>query len=190
MVYYHHRRVGAQEIRPNPLAAALAKGRMMEVNLVMFSESGSRRDFPVSTQAVKIGRKDDCDIRIPLSEVSRHHATLQIRNQTEVVLKDLGSANGTFVNNKRIKEVVLHPGDHVVIGPVVFTVQVDGKPDEIRGVKTKLRPMSAVANSQSAAGDSSVGREEEIDPISALEALASSADQTAIDAFDDEDILS
>ncbi len=162
----------------------------MEVNLVMFSETGARRDFPVSGQAVRIGRKDDCDIRIPLSEVSRHHAQLHVRDREEIVLKDLGSANGTFVNNKRIKEVVLHAGDHIVIGPVVFTVQVDGKPDEIRGVKTKLRPISAVADSQSAAAGSNVVREDEIDPISALEALASSADQTAIDAFDDEDILS
>ena len=160
----------------------------MQVNLVMFSESGSRRDFPVTGSSIKIGRKDDCDIRIPLSEVSRHHAILEVRG-SELALKDLGSANGTFVNNKRIEQVILHPGDHVVIGPVVFTVQVDGKPDEIRGVRTKLRPMSAVAQAQ-ASGDSSVKREEEIDPISALEALASSADQTAIDAFDDEDILS
>ena len=164
----------------------------MQVNLVMFREPGGRKDFPMTDSTTTIGRKDECDIRIPLTEVSRRHARIAVVGD-EAFLEDLGSANGTFLNNQRVEtKAKLSPGDHIVVGPVVFTVQLDGEPQEIRAVKTKLRPLSAVGNASASSGDSKAGsqaygRDEELDPISALEALASSADQTAIDAFDDED---
>jgi pSer/pThr/pTyr-binding forkhead associated (FHA) protein len=164
----------------------------MEAKLVMFKAGGDRREFTLSPRRTLIGRKTDCDIRIPLTEVSRHHVELVVEG-SKVVLRDLGSANGTFVNNKRIeKSTALAAGDHVVIGPVVFTLQVDGKPKEIRPVKTKIhrqKPASVApeppAGKKSAAAPQSV--DDELDPISALEALASSADQTAIDLFEDEE---
>lgn len=163
----------------------------MDVNLVMFKDSGDRRDFALSNPVTTIGRKDDCDIRIPLSEVSRHHVQLTIAD-SKLVLKDLDSANGTFVNNRRVKEQTLSPGDHVIVGPVVFTVQVDGAPEQIRAVKTKLRRIPAASGAkpgvvESSKADHVYERDEDFDPISALEALASSADQTAIDPFDDEE---
>ncbi len=164
----------------------------MKVNLVMFRESGDRRDFPLNRRVTSIGRKDDCDIRIPLAEVSRHHAQLTV-NEGSATVKDLGSANGTYLNNKRIgKEATLKAGDHLVVGPVVFTVQIDGEPKELRAVKTKLKPLPASA--QAAAGESDKGSKSgaadaDMDPISALEALASSTDQTAIEPFDADEIM-
>ena len=163
----------------------------MNVNLVMYKESGDRREFPLTGPITTIGRKDDCDIRIPLGEVSRHHAQISV-NDGVVAVKDLGSANGTYLNNRRITEEKLSPGDHVIIGPVVFTIQVDGQPEQIRAVKTKVRRIPAAGKAQagpkeSPAADHVYGPDDEFDPISALEALASSADQTAVDPFDDEE---
>lgn len=162
----------------------------MNVNLVMFRDPEKRRDFQLSAPVTTIGRKDDCDIRIPLGDVSRHHAEITLTDG-EVFLKDLGSANGTYLNNKRIEEKTkLTAGDHMVIGPVVFTVQVDGEPSTIKAVKTKLRRVSSsVAPPRPREDKSSDFQEEEEDPISALEALASSADQTAINPFEDGDDL-
>lgn len=157
----------------------------MDVKLVMFRDNGERREFPLSGGITTVGRKDDCDIRIPVVEVSRHHAEFR-QTGDAVHLKDLGSANGTFVNNKRIKQHRLGPGDHVVIGPVVFTVQIDGQPADVRPVKTKLHTRSASGAKQPAPKPVPVV-DEELDPISALEALASSAEQTALDPFDDEE---
>lgn len=110
----------------------------MDVQFVMFKENGERKDFALRNQSTIVGRKDDCDIRIPLKEVSRQHAEITITRHG-VHVKDLGSSNGTYVNNKRIKELDLNAGDHLVIGPVVFTLQIDGEPKEIRPLKTKLR---------------------------------------------------
>jgi pSer/pThr/pTyr-binding forkhead associated (FHA) protein len=165
----------------------------MDVRLIMFKESGDRREFPLSAPSIVIGRLDDCGIRIPLPEVSRRHVSISLAG-TRVVVKDLGSANGTYVNNKRVTEDTLSAGDHLVVGPVVFTVQIDGKPEDIRPVKTRLRRRQAsraeaLADSGAKEASDLFGLDEadEDDPISALEALASSADQTAIDPYDEED---
>lgn len=114
----------------------------MDVQLVMFKDNGERKDFPLSNPTTLVGRKEDCDIRIPLAEVSRLHAEIKLNNDA-VALKDLESANGTFVNNKRIAEHTLAPGDRVVIGPVVFTVQIDGEPSAIKPAKTRKQRRSA-----------------------------------------------
>ena len=152
----------------------------MDVNLVMFTEKGERKAFPLLSSGILIGRHEDCALRIPLSEVSRKHTQVLIQRGA-VLVKDLGSANGTYVNNKRINELKLNPGDRLVIGPVVFTVQIDGDPAEISPVKTKLEhrrsgpPVASAAETSSpASGDQFFDdKETSEDPISTLEAMAS-----------------
>ena len=118
----------------------------MNVSLVMFKADGSRRDFPVTKPRIVVGRTNDCDLRIPLSSVSRQHCEFRLEND-QFKLHDLGSSNGTFRNNTRIsQETLLEPGDEVVIGPVVFTVVVDGKPDTIDPVRTVLDRNKAAVN--------------------------------------------
>jgi pSer/pThr/pTyr-binding forkhead associated (FHA) protein len=51
--------------------------------------------------SMTIGRNHDCDISIATDEISRHHAKLQV-TPIGVMVEDLGSANGTFVNNQRV----------------------------------------------------------------------------------------
>ncbi len=164
----------------------------MDVRLVMFRENGARVDFRLSKPVTTIGRQETCDIRIPLAEVSRKHSEVHV-DEVSIRVKDARSANGTYVNNRRVAEEKLAPGDHLIIGPVVFTVQVNGDPSEIRPVRTKLkRRSSAAAPDKATASPPShaAALDEETDPISALEALASSAEQTAIDPLDDDDFLS
>ncbi|MHC4294554.1 MAG: FHA domain-containing protein [Planctomycetota bacterium] len=119
----------------------------MDVKLVMFKADGQRKDFPVKGETTLIGRAQDCDLRIPLGSVSRKHCEMEVSGQ-DVRVKDLDSANGTYVNSTRVEEVVLGAGDRLVIGPVVFTLQIDGEPGEIEPVKTP---------SQVSAEDSAVG---------------------------------
>jgi pSer/pThr/pTyr-binding forkhead associated (FHA) protein len=108
----------------------------MGVTLVMFTQGGERRDFPVSGAKAIIGRNGDCDIQVALGVVSRHHCELTVKK--DVALRDMGSSNGTYVNNKRVQEAQLRAGDTVMVGPVVFTVVIDGKPEEIKPVRTVL----------------------------------------------------
>ncbi len=161
----------------------------MDVNLVMFREGGEKRLVPLASGVNTIGRKEDCTVRIPLSVVSRHHAEIAV-DDDGVRLRDLGASNGTFLNNRRVQqEEDLEPGDQIVIGPVVFTVQIDGEPsdEEIIPVRTKAGTESFAPPGIPRVGTSKhvKASDEELDPISALEALASSADQTAINPEDD-----
>jgi pSer/pThr/pTyr-binding forkhead associated (FHA) protein len=107
----------------------------MQASLVMFKPDGTRRDFPLREGSVVVGRKTSCELRIPLSSVSRQHCELSIEGDA-IKLKDLGSSNGTYHNAVRVQEAELTAGDEVVIGPVVFTVVVNGVPDEIKPVRT------------------------------------------------------
>lgn len=160
----------------------------MDVKLIMFRENGTRRDFPVPLGVTTIGRNNDCHIRIPLAEVSRRHAEIAL-DDNGPVLRDLGAANGTFLNNRRIQEEEdLEPGDQIVIGPVVFTVQIDGDPgvDELVEIRTRISSERAEGGRATVNTSKHVYMsDEEIDPIAALEALASSADQTAIEPEED-----
>jgi pSer/pThr/pTyr-binding forkhead associated (FHA) protein len=164
----------------------------MDIKLVVFKETGEQKVFPIGSGKTIIGRKEDCDLRIPLGEISRKHAVLLVEDDA-VVLRDLGSANGTYINNRRITEQELFAGDHVVVGPVVFTVVIDGEPADVRPVKTQLTRTAPVEGS--VAGQSALPRagaveaepaldEDEEDPISALEALAGTDDTTAMDVND------
>jgi pSer/pThr/pTyr-binding forkhead associated (FHA) protein len=162
----------------------------MNVTLVMFKDDGLRKEFPLELGKTIIGRKEDCDLRIPLAEISRKHAIV-IVEETLVTLRDQGSANGTYINNKRISEQQLEAGDHIVIGPVVFTVQINGQPAEVRPVQTRLEAKSTMAPlSASGSGSKTAMPTEaelfggEDDPLSALEALAGSDDTAALNMSD------
>lgn len=112
----------------------------MHALLVMFKGDGTRRDFPIQPdRKYIIGRKESSDLRIPLSDVSREHAAVYFDEaEDELVVEDLGSSNGTFVNNEQIEsktKVDLCPGDVIVVGQVPFQVVIDGYPADVHPIK-------------------------------------------------------
>jgi pSer/pThr/pTyr-binding forkhead associated (FHA) protein len=101
----------------------------MQVALFMFGADGERRRFQLSRDMTVIGRREDCDLRIPLGDVSRKHCRL-VKDDAGVRIEDLGSSNGTYRNGERVQEATLEPGDNIKVGPVFFVVQIDGAPVE------------------------------------------------------------
>ena len=87
-------------------------------SLVVMDDGGSRTvslDRPVTT----IGRLPESDVVLDDAGASRQHA--RIRNADgEFVLADLGSTNGTFVNEEPVRERVLEDGDRITIGETVL----------------------------------------------------------------------
>lgn len=118
----------------------------MQAVLVMFRSDGERRSFSIARDMTVIGRREDCDLRIPLGEVSRKHCRL-VRDGDALKLEDLGSSNGTFLNGQRVQEAQLNPGDTIQVGPVVFVLQVDGVPsdEELQPVTMESQAEAAVA---------------------------------------------
>ena len=70
---------------------------------------------------VEIGRALECDISILEPGLSRKHAELELVD-ADLVLRDLGSVNGTWVNGKKIEEVKLKDGDRMRFDKLSFTI--------------------------------------------------------------------
>src|SRR5580658_7331414 len=104
------------------LRERISKEFAMQVVLVMFRADGERRSFSIARDMTVIGRREDCDLRIPLGEVSRKHCRL-VRDGDSLHVEDLGSSNGTYHNGARVQESVLNAGDSIQVGPVVFVLQ-------------------------------------------------------------------
>jgi two-component system, cell cycle response regulator len=81
-------------------------------------EIGRRMALVKSTYLV--GRESDVDLVIPRSSVSRNHSRLTIDDDTEWWVQDLGSTNGTFVNEERVVSRRLADGDQVRFGDVIY----------------------------------------------------------------------
>jgi pSer/pThr/pTyr-binding forkhead associated (FHA) protein len=86
---------------------------------------GSR--YLLDQASTKIGRHPDSDIFLDDITVSRRHAELIHDDAGKVVLRDLGSLNGTYVNRERIDEAVLSAGNELQIGKfkLVYLVAED-----------------------------------------------------------------
>jgi pSer/pThr/pTyr-binding forkhead associated (FHA) protein len=80
--------------------------------------------FAVTDNAI-IGRQHDCEIPIAAEEISRHHVRLKITPEG-VHVEDMGSANGTYVNNKRIQSALLKPGEELRLDTVRFLLMTPG----------------------------------------------------------------
>jgi len=103
----------------------------MDVNLILFKKDGSQKAFPLPNNAAVIGRRHDCDLRIPLMSVSRRHCQISYNKDT-LKVRDIGSRNGIYLNGKRIDdEATLRAGDYLRIGPLTFLLQIDGQPVKI-----------------------------------------------------------
>jgi diguanylate cyclase (GGDEF)-like protein len=79
------------------------------------------RRHALQSPVTAIGRSQTNHVTVDQESVSRHHATIQ-REGGALVLRDLGSTNGTYVNDLQVKEGPLHDGDLVQIGRTIFKV--------------------------------------------------------------------
>src|SRR5690242_1200009 len=65
----------------------------------------------------RIGRSEQNDFQVTHASVSGAHCEI-VLSSAGVVLRDLGSTNGTFVNRSPVREITLQPGQHVQLGSV------------------------------------------------------------------------
>ena len=83
--------------------------------LIMREGQGGGRSWPVETEKVVIGRGEDCDVVLTERQVSRRHAQIR-RLDSQYVLEDLGSRNGTYVNGREVTGPhILQDGDEIQI---------------------------------------------------------------------------
>lgn len=72
-----------------------------------------------------LGRELDNDVVIPSVSVSRHHAKIELEDGERLIITDLGSSNGTYVNGERIDApTVISDGETIILGKVEMTVKL------------------------------------------------------------------
>jgi pSer/pThr/pTyr-binding forkhead associated (FHA) protein len=90
--------------------------------VVVRSDSAAGQRFPIGAPAV-LGRSEDADIYIDDAYASEFHVRIGIQDDS-VVLNDLGSTNGTYVNGRRVTvPTTLQKGDAVQIGKTILEVR-------------------------------------------------------------------
>ncbi len=87
--------------------------------LLVIKGTDEGKQFELSSPQLGIGRDTQNQIRLHDTEVSRRHAEF-ITTDSGYVVRDVGSANGTFVNNKKISETLLQAGDRIQIGQTLL----------------------------------------------------------------------
>jgi pSer/pThr/pTyr-binding forkhead associated (FHA) protein len=97
----------------------------MLVRLKILHGSNAGKEIKIPAPKCLIGRGDDCHLRPQSDAVSRQHCTI-ITTDTEVVVRDLSSRNGTYVNGERVgEESVLLTGDVLRVGPLEFELIIE-----------------------------------------------------------------
>ena len=90
--------------------------------LVLLSEGLTGRSYELKVDRTTIGRVDDNAFQISEPSVSSHHCEILLRG-SDVVVKDLNSTNGTFVNGEKVSEVVLKPGQILRLGQIEMRLE-------------------------------------------------------------------
>lgn len=86
--------------------------------VVYYGQQIGRRFFLDKPELV-IGRSDTTDVRVDQDSVSRQHASIKLESH-RYMLQDLGSTNGTFINDMQIEKRALQDGDLIRIGQTIF----------------------------------------------------------------------
>jgi signal transduction histidine kinase/ActR/RegA family two-component response regulator len=99
-----------------------ALGRQTWLTVLGGVDAGRR--YPVTTE-VKLGRDQAATIQVAANDVSRRHAHIVKKADGSVVVEDLGSRNGTFVNGERIERQILRHGDQLQLGAETVYLYTD-----------------------------------------------------------------
>jgi hypothetical protein len=81
--------------------------------------SGVRHELALAAEVAVLGRDPNCDVVLNDSKCSRRHATLE-NGADGVVVRDTGSANGVYVNGRRVQMAPLGPADSLRLGDVTI----------------------------------------------------------------------
>lgn len=107
----------------------------MDVQLVVIKGNPRGRTLSFGPGEYLVGRGPECHIRPDSEWVSRQHCLLSVALD-RILLKDLGSTNGTLVNGQRlIGERELVHSDTIQVGPLVFQMRLPSQEAELEALK-------------------------------------------------------
>src|ERR1700733_3332908 len=114
--------------------------------LVVLSAGMNGRTHELNVDRTTVGRVEDNTFQIADPSVSSHHCEVHLRG-SEIVVRDLNSTNGSFINNDKITEQILKPGQILRLGQVELKLEAEGAP-AARPSASAPMPMPAPAKKQ------------------------------------------
>lgn len=108
--------------------------------LVVLSEGLTGRSYELKVEKTTIGRLEDNSFQIAEQSVSSHHCEVLLKGN-DVVVKDLNSTNGTFINGEKITEKALKSGQILRLGNIEVRLEVDGAPSAGAANPTEKKKM-------------------------------------------------
>jgi len=109
---------------PQPAGGFRGNPRLLVSTPEAGPDGSTQRTFEIVAPLIILGRGTDCDLRLVDPGVSRHHAEIRVEDG-EVVLVDLGSTNGTFVNGQPVRRILLTDGTQVTLGRTTLVFRRD-----------------------------------------------------------------
>jgi pSer/pThr/pTyr-binding forkhead associated (FHA) protein len=104
-------------------------------------------DITLDRAMVVVGRHPNCDTRLDSLRVSRHHCCMTHENG-QVVVRDLGSANGIRINGQRVETGRLRPGDELSIAHIRY--RLEDEPDSEQASEPAISSQDSSADSSRA----------------------------------------
>src|SRR5439155_1647122 len=95
--------------------------------LVLLSAGMTGRTHELKVDKTTIGRVEDNTFQIAEPSVSSHHCEVVLRG-ADVVVRDLNSTNGTFINGEKVAESVIKPGQVLRLGQIEMRLETDAPP--------------------------------------------------------------
>src|SRR5438045_7927720 len=95
--------------------------------LVLLSAGMTGRTHELKVDKTTIGRVEDNTFQIAEPSVSSHHCEILLRG-SDVIVKDLNSTNGTFINGEKVSENALKPGQTLRLGQIELQSLTEGMP--------------------------------------------------------------
>jgi len=163
----------------------------MNVQLIVNKGAARGRKVQLRHETTIVGRRRDCNLCIPSSEVSRRHCLLQFQDGC-LTVEDLNSVNGTFLNEARIVDKsVVYPGDRLGIGPVHFTVQYElseSARERLRALSGE-EPLDAVPVMEEEPSTVKIDPDAPIPMDTDFEVVENVSDSQAVEIVDDPEIV-
>ena len=97
--------------------------------LVLLSEGGPEQEYELGKSRITLGRATTNDIVLNDNRLSRSHARLEC-DPASCTLIDLGSSNGSYVNERRVERMLLQPGDLITLGGSRFRYELSMPAEE------------------------------------------------------------
>lgn len=136
-------------------------------------------EFPLeSDREFIVGRSSDLDMVLVEDMVSRKHAKISTK-AGQVVITDMGSTNGTFVNGEKIRKTRLKEGDRILIGTSILKVVAASTSPHVSASEARERLAAVGESKRNEGGTSMSGTLEEV-PVPDLLQLFSTSKRTGV----------